>query len=81
MGRSSLSKMLFALPKCLNTSKGYYVPGESYRSTPEIEQRLESERQATINLFVAALRDYTNVDFGTDSSKWLGHLGTMGDGK
>jgi hypothetical protein len=52
----------------------YYVPGDGYRSTPEIEAVVQSQRQDTIDAFVAALRNYTNEDFGTDSAKWLAHL-------
>lgn len=56
--------------------KGYYVPAEGYRSTPEIEAALESQRQDTIDAFVAALREYTNKDFGEDSEAWLANLRT-----
>ena len=60
----------------LDYVQGYYIPGEGYRSTSRIEDALQSQRQDTIDAFVAALRKYTNEDFGTDSTKWLTHLET-----
>lgn len=54
--------------------QSYYLPSEGYRSTPEIESSLQSQRQVTIDAFVAALRKYTHEDFGADSAKWLGHI-------
>lgn len=52
----------------------YYVPGEGYHSTPEIESALQLQRQNTIDAFLASLCDYTGEDFGTDSAKWLAFL-------
>jgi hypothetical protein len=52
----------------------YYVPGQGYRSTPEIEAALQSQRQDTIGAFVAALRAYTGADCGSDTAKWLEYL-------
>ena len=56
----------------------HYIPGEGYRSTPEIEEELQSQRQDTIDTFVTALRAYTGEDFGTDSASWIAHLKSSG---
>lgn len=55
----------------------YYVPGDGYRSTPNVESALEFQRKDTIDAFVSALRNYTNEDFGTNSVKWLEHLESL----
>ena len=52
----------------------YYVPGEGYHSTPEIEAELQNQRRDTVDSFVTSLSEYTGKDFGTDSEKWLTFL-------
>ncbi len=60
--------------------QGYYFPGEGYRSTPQIEEALQSQRQETIDAFVGSLREYTKQDFGRDSDMWLAFLQSSGEG-
>ncbi len=52
----------------------YYVPGEGYRGSREIEAALQVQRQETVKAFVAALRRFTGEDFGDDSDRWLEYL-------
>ena len=48
----------------------YYVPGEGYRGPAEIEAALETQRQRTIGLLVAALERYTGLAYGTNVERW-----------
>lgn len=48
----------------------YYVPGPGYRSDPQTEAALEAQRARTVAAIVAALRDFTGEDFGTDAARW-----------
>ena len=57
--------------------QSYYVPGEGYHSTTDIESALQNQRQDTVESFIAALSEYTGEDFGTDSAKWLVFLRTF----
>ncbi len=59
----------------LGYAQTYYVVGEGYRSTPEVEEALEAQRTETEAVFVKALQKYTGQDFGTNSANWLGYLG------
>jgi hypothetical protein len=50
--------------------QGYYVPSPGYRGTIDSEQQLNTQREATVEELIAALRTYTNVDCGKDASAW-----------
>jgi hypothetical protein len=54
--------------------QGYYVPANGYRGTPETEAALQTQRRATSEFLVQALRTHTGKDFGVDSEKWLEYL-------
>ena len=49
----------------------YYCVADGYRSTAEIESRLEEQREKTIHALIEALCDFTKKDHGRDADKWL----------
>ncbi len=55
----------------LGSVQTYYPVADGYRSTAEIEFRLEEQRENTINALIQALRDFTNQDHGRDADEWL----------
>jgi hypothetical protein len=50
--------------------QNYYVPGPGYRSNPQTEAALESQRARTLAAIAVALREFTGEDFGTDAERW-----------
>ena len=50
--------------------QNYYVPGPGYRSDPQIEAALDSQRARTLAAIASALREFTGQDFGTDAERW-----------
>lgn len=48
----------------------YYIPGDGYYCSDRMSERLESQRQQTLDAFVAALQEQTGQNFGHDIEKW-----------
>ena len=50
--------------------QNYYVPGPGYRSDPQTEAALDSQRARTLGSIASALCEFTGQDFGTDAERW-----------
>jgi hypothetical protein len=50
--------------------QGYYVPGPGYRSDPQTELALETQRARTAAAIAAGLREFSGEDFGVDVPRW-----------
>lgn len=48
----------------------YYVPGPGYRSDEKTEAKLDAQRGRTVEAIVAALKEFTGQDFGSDHEQW-----------
>jgi hypothetical protein len=48
----------------------YCVPGPGYHSDEKTEAKLEFQRVRTLKAIVAALKEFTGQDFGTDVEQW-----------
>lgn len=54
----------------LKYTSNYYTPGLGYRSDPQTEAALESQRKKTLLSIVAALEKFSGETFGLDIPKW-----------
>lgn len=61
--------------------QNYYLPSTGYRGTIDSEQQLNTQREATVQELIAALRTYTKVDCGNDASAWKAAIVTLDHGE
>jgi hypothetical protein len=54
----------------LDYIRTYYVAGEGYRSNPDTEKALETQRNRTVSAIVEALERFSGERNGSDLSKW-----------
>jgi hypothetical protein len=58
----------------------YYTIGEGYFATQKRAMELENQRKKTLDSIVAALEDYTGLQYGHDLEKWKQWEQTVIDG-